>query len=168
MSCHPKTNLQNKFHPNRTMGMCSNPGWKVPGEGWREFRRNTFQTLQMAAQNESTYVASFIQTRQWESVQNQEARFGGEWGWKFRGERNIEKKKCEHRKWQTKLNLCRKFHPNRTMGSCSKMRGKVWGKRGEREFWEEGISKIKCKRQKYHPKMNLWRKFHPNRTMGKC
>ena len=81
-----------------------------------------------------------------------------------------------------KINVCSKFHPNLTMGNCSKSGGMVWGgkvmeismekysKLGGK-VWEEGgmeeFREKKCKRSKCHPKINLCRKSQQNRTMGK-
>ena len=86
----------------------------------------------------------------------------------------ISKKYANVTKFIQKINLCRKSHPNRIMGKCSKIWGMVFGKRGGWGGGEfggggcAGISKKKCKHHKCHIKMNLCRKFHPNRTMEKC
>jgi len=48
-------------------------------------------------------------------------REGGEFGKKYANVTN------------TKMNLCRKSHTNRTMGKCSKIGGMVFGKEGEFE-----------------------------------
>ena len=39
-------------------------------------------------------------------------------------------KKCKPHKCHTKMNLCRKSHPNRTIGKCSKNRGSGFKRRG--------------------------------------
>ena len=41
------------------------------------------------------------------------------------------KKKCKRHKCHPKRNLCRKSHPNRTMGKCSKIGGMAFGEWGE-------------------------------------
>ena len=48
------------------------------------------------------------------------------------------KKKCKCHKCHPKMNLCRKFHPNRTKGKCSKNRGNGIGGRGEFRRGEGG------------------------------
>ena len=58
-------NLCKKFHPNRTMGKCSKLG---------EISKKKMQTTKIPFQTESL---SFIQNRQWESVQNH----GENWRW---------------------------------------------------------------------------------------
>ena len=51
-------------------------------------------------------------------------------GEEFGGGR-ISRKKCKRHKCHPKLNLRRKFHPNRTMGECSKTEGMVFEEEGE-------------------------------------
>jgi len=86
---------------------------------------------------------------------------GKVWGGEFRQEKFREKKRKRHQ-LHTKMNTCRKFLPNRTIGKCSKSGRNVWR--------EGGIYKKKKKngRQKCRHKMNLCDKFHPNRTKEKC
>ena len=67
-------NLFSLFHPNRTMRKCLKLGRKVWRAG-RDFEKK-LQMTQVSSQNE--YVASSIQIRQRESVQNQGERFGGD------------------------------------------------------------------------------------------
>ena len=71
----------------------------------------------------------------WES----EGEFGEEEGGSF------DKKKYKRHKCHSKMNICRKFHPNRTEGKCSKIRGMVLGNGGD-SGKGGGISK--CKRHK--------------------
>ena len=63
----------------------------------------------MPSQNE--YVGSFIKIGQWEGDKKRDEIVGG------RGECNFEKI-WKFQKYHPKMNLCRKFHPCRTMGKC--------------------------------------------------
>ena len=45
--------------------------------------------------------------------------------------REISKKKMQTSQMPFQNDLCRKFHPNRTMGKYSKTGGKVWRLEGE-------------------------------------
>ena len=79
------------------------------------------------------------------------------------------KKKCKLHKCHPKMIICRKFHPNQTMGKCYKIRGKfqeVGEEFGEGDGGAEFQIK-KCKPRKCHLKINLCKKFHPNRITGK-
>ena len=58
--------------------------------------------------------------------------------------------KCKLHQCHPEMNLLTNSYHNRTMGRCSKLKG-----RG-------------CKRQKLHPKINQNTKFYLNRTIGKC
>ena len=56
---HPKMSLYSKFHPNRTMGMCS----QSMGNVWRDLRGvGGFQNQMQTSNN--------VKIKQWESVQN--------------------------------------------------------------------------------------------------
>ena len=55
------------------MGTCSNP----VGKGWRGEEVEEEKCKRHQWKKIIIYVASFIQSGQWESVQNEEERFGG-------------------------------------------------------------------------------------------
>ena len=51
--------------------------------------------------------------------------------------------KCKFHKCHRRMNLGRKFHPNRTMGKCSKTEGMVFGEEGNLEDgWGEFRNKM--------------------------
>ena len=55
-------------------------------------------------------------------------------GREFREERGEFEKKYKRHKCHSKMNLCKKFHPNRTMGKNSKIEEMIFGKGGGGEF----------------------------------
>ena len=71
------------------------------------------QTSEMAFQSKLNNVKVF-KIR----IKGLEGRRGGD----------FEEKKCKGYKWHPKINLCRKFQPNRIMGKGSKIGGMVFGK----------------------------------------
>ena len=61
------------------------------------------------------------------------------------------------------MNLCRKFHPNRTTKEKCSNPGRVEGRLGgSAAKFEE-----KIETSQWHPKINLYSKLHQNWTMGK-
>ena len=66
------------------------------------------------------YVGSFIQIWQWESVKKIGGIVFGGWGGRI-------KKKWKPPNFHPKMNLCKRFHPNSTMGKCSKIGGEFGG-----------------------------------------
>ena len=120
--------LHNNFYPNRTKGKCSKPKGKVRGEG-AEFRgdvgefRQKMQTSQISSQNEpSKYNHNWTMGK----CSNRRANVWGE-RQGIQGKFRRKKFKCD--KCHPKLNLCRKFHPNPTIGKCSKS-GIIFGGKG--------------------------------------
>ena len=122
--CDLKLNLHRKFNPNRTMVKCSKIGgmvfWFLGDAG--EFRKkNAVVTNDIP---KWIYIGSLIQIEQCSKIGGMVFwKRGGIWG---RG--NFEKKYKRH-KYHPKMSLCRKVHPNWTMGKCSKIGGMVFGKK---------------------------------------
>ena len=108
-NCHSKINLCSRFHRNRDSVQNQGEMFGENGGGMKWTLKN-MQMSQIPSQNQSTHhILS-------ESDYGKVFKSGGETGAKFRV--GIQKKTCKTHKCHSKINLCSKFHPNRTMGKC--------------------------------------------------
>ena len=67
---------------------------------------------------EKVFIETGFEIRGSKIVQIRAGRFGEKEG-RMRGE--FRNKKCKRHKCHPEMNLCSKFHLNRTMGNCSKL-----------------------------------------------